>query len=62
MKNILNTLFNNPVKHKHIHLRATQKNQISETGMNCSTFWRKTEIKKCVIGWNILEIDLRKSK
>lgn len=49
MKNILNTLFNNPMKHKHIHLWATQKNQIVKTDMNCSTFWRKAEIKKCVI-------------
>lgn len=33
MKNMLNTLFNSPVKHKHIHLWATQKKQIGETGM-----------------------------
>lgn len=49
MKNILNTLFNNPVKHMHICLWATQKNQIGEICMNCSTFWRKSEVKKCVI-------------
>lgn len=37
------------MKHMRISLWATQKNQTGETGMSCSTFWRKTEVKKCVI-------------